>query len=59
MISIAHHPKVQAAIDQWRLGLPVVPQVDESTITKEHLRALIQILIETLENELQQKEQTT
>ena len=59
MISIAHHPKVQAAIDQWRLGLPIVPQVAESAITKEHLRQLIQILTQTLEHELQKKEQTT
>ncbi len=59
MITIAHHPKVESAIAQWRLGLPVVPQVDESAITKEHLRALIQILTQTLEHELQQKEQKT
>ncbi len=49
MISLAHNPNVQDILDRWRLELPIIAQLDESQLTKEHLRLLICILIKTIE----------
>lgn len=50
MISLSHHPIVQDVIDRWRMSLPVPVQLDESLVTKEHLRLLISMLIRAVEN---------
>jgi hypothetical protein len=55
MVELVHHQKVQEAINRWRLELPAVSHSDESGITKEHLRLLVQILTQTLENELERR----
>lgn len=49
MINIEHPPIVQSTLDRWRLELPVVPQLDETQLTKEHLRLLIGMLIDAIE----------
>lgn len=49
MIELARHPIIQDITDHWRLELPVVAQLDETQLTKEHLRLLIQTLINVLE----------
>lgn len=56
MTTIAHHPTVQAIIDRWRLELPVPAQIDESLLTKEHLRLLIGELFRQLERRIRQDE---
>jgi hypothetical protein len=49
MIELSHTPTTQALLDRWRLELPVVAQLDESQLTKEHLRLLICMLISVIE----------
>ena len=49
MITLAYSPSIQDTIDRWRLQLPVPVQIDETLMTKEHLRLLIAMLMEAFD----------
>ncbi len=55
MITLAYPQIVQEIIDRWHSSLPFVARVDESQLTKEHLRFLIVMLIEAIDSEHRQR----
>ncbi|MBI5472612.1 MAG: hypothetical protein HY961_09730 [Ignavibacteriae bacterium] len=54
MIELAYPPSIQRIIDRWHIELRIGAKLDESKLTKEHLRLLLVMLIEAVITDNQQ-----